>query len=50
MREELQGARAFAYGGSLIQDADPSAPIETKKHRNDWTTLLRDLDRLHARN
>jgi Zinc dependent phospholipase C len=30
--------------------ADPSAPIETKRHTKEWKSLLRDLDRLQARN
>jgi hypothetical protein len=30
--------------------SDITAPIETKKHRKEWKTLLADLDRLHARN
>ena len=29
--------------------ADPSAPIETKKHKKDWSKLLRELDELKAR-
>lgn len=29
---------------------DPAAPIETKKHRKEWKSLLRDLEQLNARN
>ena len=29
--------------------ADPSAPIETKKHKKDWSKLLLELDEIKAR-
>jgi len=51
---ELREARAYAYGGSTIPplglrqnilafDADPNAPIATKRHARQWRKVQEDL-------